>query len=148
MNSKSKIHFYISTGLGIICATFTIFTSTHPVEACLTSSDGSTTYGKCESSSAEDEAMMYSVFDYRYYLNRYPDLRQAFGSDKYSEWKAKQHWFKYGVKEGRQGSQSFDPVFYLSNNPDVAKAYGESNYLGAIQHFVKHGRKEGRKGYR
>jgi hypothetical protein len=148
MSTKSKIQFYIANVLGIICATFTIFTSTHSVEACLTSSDGSTTYGKCESLSSEDKAMMDSVFDYRYYLNRYPDLRKAFGSNEYSAWKAAQHWYKYGVKEGRQGYEFFDPVFYLSNNPDVAKAYGESNYLGAIQHFVKYGKKEGRKGYR
>ena len=40
------------------------------------------------------------VFDADYYLNRYSDLKAAFGSDKNA---ALNHFMTYGLKEGRQG---------------------------------------------
>ena len=84
------------------------------------------------------------VLNPKYYLEKYPDLRKAFGSNNYSA--AIDHWVRHGAAEGRQGSPDFDSRFYLSNNPDVAKAYGADNYRGAVEHYLKYGRAEGREG--
>ncbi len=83
------------------------------------------------------------VFDPVYYLNKYADLQKAYGNDLT---KARQHWIKYGIREGRQGSPSFNPAHYLSNYTDLTRAFGGNNYQAAIQHWINYGINEKRRG--
>jgi V8-like Glu-specific endopeptidase len=82
------------------------------------------------------------TFDVNYYLQKYPDLQQAFGNDYYA---AFTHWLNNGIYEGRQGSETFDPIFYLQNYPDLQQAFGNDYYL-ALSHWIYFGVYEGRQG--
>lgn len=81
------------------------------------------------------------VFDVNYYLNRYPDLRAAFGTDTV---KARQHWVLHGTRECRIGNPSFIPRAYLALYPDLRNAFGPDNCPAAIEHYMRFGIKEGR----
>jgi hypothetical protein len=83
------------------------------------------------------------VFDAKFYLDLYIDLRRAFGQNTDL---ATSHWLNNGISEGRIGSPTFDAKSYLSSNLDVARVHGEKNYEGAIAHYLDHGLKEGRAG--
>ena len=48
------------------------------------------------------------VYDYYYYINRYPDLKAAFGDDDIA---ALQHFASSGIQEGRHGKEQYDPYF-------------------------------------
>jgi hypothetical protein len=87
--------------------------------------------------------MASTALDLRDYLNRYPDLRQAFGTDTAL---ALNHWVQNGVREGRQGSVFFNPAYYLSIYPDLIAAFGANNYTAAHFHWVTWGINEGRRG--
>lgn len=80
------------------------------------------------------------VFDLEFYMNKYKDLRDAFGDDydKYF-----QHFIKYGMKEGRQGSADFDYATYRANNPDLEKAFGNDK-AAYYNHYVSRGYSENR----
>ena len=84
-----------------------------------------------------------SVFDYSFYLETYPDLKEAFGDD---EEQAKMHWVNHGIAEGRTGSPSFNVRYYLNRHSDLAKAFGKDNHVAAIEHWLSHGMQEGRRG--
>ena len=81
------------------------------------------------------------VFDHIYYSNKYPDLKNAFGSDAT---KLYNHFQTCGIKEGRQAHPVFSAKYYLEQNSDLKNAYG-SDYAKAIKHYVTLGYKEGRK---
>jgi hypothetical protein len=49
------------------------------------------------------------------------------------------HYIKFGWKEKRNPSSSFDTSYYLEQNPDVAK-----EKINPLVHYIKFGRKEGR----
>lgn len=83
------------------------------------------------------------VFDPKFYLDQHLDLRQAFGAD---ENQARQHWFTYGISEGRQGSPTFHSTYYLKNYADLQVAFGPKNYVEAIKHWIAYGIQELRKG--
>jgi hypothetical protein len=83
-------------------------------------------------------------FSARDYLNRYPDLRQAFGPNNYPA--ALQHWLDHGMAEGRQGSANFSIAAYLARYPDLQRAFGAKNYEAAFEHWFDHGQGEGRSG--
>jgi hypothetical protein len=83
-------------------------------------------------------------FHAAYYLDKYPDLRQAFGPNNYRA--AIEHWLQCGINEGRRGSPLFDPQFYLAEHPDLMAAYGPKGYRQAYEHYVLNGIKEGRRG--
>ena len=88
------------------------------------------------------------MFDPRFYLATYNDLRCAFikpGIDSFAA--ASQHWCDYGVKEGRHGIQSFHNKAYLARYKDLQKAYGKNNVVQATTHFINTGFNEGRSGY-
>jgi len=82
------------------------------------------------------------VFNPTWYLQKYPDLQAAFGTNTTL---ATQHWIQYGVKEGRQGSPTFWSQAYLANYADLRAAFG-TNYAAAIQHYILYGINEGRHG--
>lgn len=80
------------------------------------------------------------VFDAEYYLNRYSDLRRAFGNDAN---RALRHWLTSGLYEGRRASADFNPITYVNNSPDLQKAFGD-DYPAYIDHYCTRGYKEGR----
>lgn len=82
------------------------------------------------------------VFDAQYYLNKYPDLAAAFGSDYAA---AFIHFIQNGMAEGRQGSSSFNVTIYKNRYSDLQQAFGndlKQYYL----HYIQYGRSEGRSG--
>ena len=92
-----------------------------------------------------DEGRMSSpAFDVNDYLNRYADLRNAFGTNRRA---ALNHWLANGINEGRRASSTFDPVYYLANYADLRNAFGGPDaYQRALYHYVSYGINEGRKG--
>lgn len=73
------------------------------------------------------------LFDSAFYLDRYPDVREAMHDPI-------RHYVYHGAAEGRDPHPQFDTEYYLGQNPDVSEA--EWNPL---EHFIAHGRCEGRK---
>jgi hypothetical protein len=80
------------------------------------------------------------IFDYKYYADNNADLKKAFG---YNETELRNHYIKYGIKEGRVASNLFDVKYYLNNNADLKKTFGD-DYTSAYNHFVIYGFREGR----
>lgn len=83
------------------------------------------------------------VFDPAFYLALHDDLRAAYGTD---HTRARDHWERYGIAEGRRGSPELDVRYYLATYDDVRAYYGATNYRGAIDHFLQYGLREGRAG--
>jgi len=81
-----------------------------------------------------------SVFDFDFYINRYPDVKALFGTNPIA---AFNHFYYFGIGEGRQGSAEFDINSYRNRYPDLRVAYG-SNYLAYYQHYITTGKAEGR----
>jgi len=73
-----------------------------------------------------------TLFDIKYYLFRYPDVRDQ---DIDSIW----HYIKYGANEGRNPSAEFDTNFYFESNLDVKEAK-----INPLAHYILYGQKENR----
>lgn len=73
------------------------------------------------------------LFDERYYLTTYEDVRKA-------DIDPIKHYLKYGWEEGRNPSEQFDTNFYLNNNLDVKQVR-----MNPLYHFIKYGWRERRK---
>jgi len=71
------------------------------------------------------------LFDSRYYLQTYPDVRKA-------KFDPLMHFIRYGWREGRNPNSRFNTLAYLSFHPDV-----ERNGLNPLLHFMKHGEEDG-----
>lgn len=80
------------------------------------------------------------VFDAKYYLNRYSDLKSAFGNDYAA---ALKHFVDYGIDEGRRASESFDVTLYKANYPDLQELFGDDN-TKYVDHYLDYGINEGR----
>jgi len=72
------------------------------------------------------------LFDERYYLKSYPDVRC---SDMYPII----HYIRYGAKEGRNPNPFFDTAFYLNRYEDV-----DRSGINPLLHYILYGAKEGR----
>ena len=81
-----------------------------------------------------------AVYDFNYYINKYPDIKAAFGND---DEKALQHFVNNGMDEGRQGRESFNVRYYKNSYADLRNAFGNNLKLYYI-HYITNGRKEGR----
>lgn len=82
------------------------------------------------------------VYNFDYYYNNNVDLQRAYGYD----WeKLIQHFIKYGMTEGRQGSLEFNYTYYKNKYKDLQKAYGDDK-KSYYNHYMKYGKKEGRQG--
>ena len=83
------------------------------------------------------------VYNYEYYINKYDDLKKAFGKDDEA---ALRHFVKYGMKEGRQGSSAFDLKAYKTNYADLRNAFGTApeNNKDYYLHYIKRGQSENR----
>ena len=79
-----------------------------------------------------------AAFDAMVYRDRYPDLAGR------TDAQLKDHWLKYGIKEGRSASAILDLKYYRDNNPDLKAAFGE-DYTALYKHFIEKGYKEARK---
>jgi rhamnosyltransferase len=80
----------------------------------------------------EKEIELSGLFDKKYYLFTYPDVRTA-------DLNPIQHYLRIGAKEGRNPSSYFDTKFYLDSNADV-----RSEEINPLLHFIKYGKEEGR----
>ena len=81
-----------------------------------------------------------AIFDAEYYLNRYTDLKAAYGND---ETKAIWHFVEYGMDEGRQGNEAFNVYTYKGKYADLQAAYG-NNIRQYYTHYMFYGKNEGR----
>ena len=81
------------------------------------------------------------LFDAYTYYSLYPDLQSAIG---YNPDALREHYYTFGIKEGRKPSKVFDPAYYLNSYTDLKNAFG-NNAEAAYEHFVTKGINEGRK---
>ena len=72
------------------------------------------------------------LFDEKYYLLRYPDVR-------FADVDPLQHYLTIGWKEGRNPSAQFNVDSYLQNNPEV-----KSSGINPFVHYVFHNKEDGR----
>jgi hypothetical protein len=96
-------------------------------------------------SASDPESMRLSplVFDHKFYLQRYPDLAAAAAASPMTNRDfAEKHWKDNGIKEGRMGSPTWDPIYYAAAHPDVAAAFG-TEYYSMLNHFLNGGRQAG-----
>ncbi|MBQ9233606.1 MAG: hypothetical protein IJ167_06180 [Lachnospiraceae bacterium] len=82
-----------------------------------------------------------AVYNYSYYVNKYPDIKKAFGND---DVKALQHFVNCGMKEGRQGISTFNVYSYAYAYADLRKVY-KNDLKKYYLHYMNAGKKEGRK---
>ena len=82
------------------------------------------------------------VFNAREYLEKYPDLRNAFGNDELA---AFEHFLTKGMDEGRVGCSYFDVYSYRGYYQDLQKAFGD-DWKGLYYHFLTKGIGENRNG--
>jgi hypothetical protein len=73
-----------------------------------------------------------SLFDKRWYLDRYPDVADQ-------KVKPALHFLRRGAAEGRDPSALFDSDWYLQQNPDVRAAD-----INPLIHYLRYGAREGR----
>lgn len=80
------------------------------------------------------------IFDYKYYADTYPELKEKYGYDYKSLYS---DYINYGIKEGRSPSIIFNPKYYLEANEDL-KSAGIDDYEKAYNQFINSGYKEDR----
>lgn len=83
-----------------------------------------------------------SVFDADYYLNKYPDLQNAYGNNGS---KAFSHFLIFGINEGRQAKASFNVGSYKNRYVDLRNAFG-GNTKQYYLHYINYGVRENRIG--
>ena len=87
------------------------------------------------------------VFNWRYYLGKYPDLRRA---GLTTEAQARAHWRDYGLGENRRGLAKFHALTYYNRYPDLRRAFTNRNLTirntQLVTHYLNYGIKEGRSG--
>lgn len=99
--------------------------------------------GKIEESSTIYNGVDYSaIYNYDYYIEHYPDIKDAYGANKKA---ALSHFLNTGMSEGRQGCAEFNVYTYKNRYADLRRAYGndlKKYYL----HYNSYGKTEGRSG--
>ena len=81
-----------------------------------------------------------AVYDYDYYVTRYPDIAAVYKGD---ETRTLWHFVNFGMKEARRGNETFDINSYRNQYQDLRVAYG-TNYQRYYMHYVNFGSKENR----
>ena len=80
-----------------------------------------------------------SVYDYNYYVNHYPEVREMFGSNDTETLK---YFVEYGMQMGHQGKDSFDAKSYMYGNEELRTEYGSDvkqyylYYIGTGKSYV------------
>lgn len=80
------------------------------------------------------------VFDERYYADKYPDLKAAFGYNREALWT---HYINNGIKEARSMNSLLNVTIYRYEYTDLNMAFGD-NWDAYLEHYVTTGAKEGR----
>lgn len=76
------------------------------------------------------------------YFERNPDVASAMGGNPILAW---QHFWKYGIYEGRSFDDTFNAFEYLALNPDLMAAFSQ-DWRAATLHWLRYGNTEGRLG--
>ncbi len=80
------------------------------------------------------------VFDEKFYADRYPDLKAAYGYNREALWT---HFITCGINEGRAMNNLLDVVKYKNTYADLNAAFG-NNWDAYLEHYLTTGAKEGR----
>jgi hypothetical protein len=81
--------------------------------------------------------------DEAWYLDKYPDVKQAVAEGKIAS--ARQHYCRFGYLEHRMPYPiAVDEAWYLDQYPDVRAAVLNQDFVSAQAHFEEVGFKEGR----
>ena len=88
--------------------------------------------------SASDIELLKTIFDFDYYKAQNPELVSRLG-DNYNA--LFEHFYKYGLFEGRTCNASFDPAAYASAYSDLKEAFG-TNILSYYKHYVTEGKND------
>ena len=83
------------------------------------------------------------VFDYSYYIDKYPDIKNYVSTKLAPDSAALDHFIRYGMKEQRQGNENFDVHSYSNAYQDLRLAFGE-DAPKYYMHYIKYGKREGR----
>ena len=86
--------------------------------------------------SESDIALLKQIFDLNYYRTNNPELEALYG-DNYNAWF--EHFYRYGIYEGRTCSANFDPSAYASAYSDLKAAFG-SNILEYYKFYLTEGK--------
>ncbi|MBQ9609306.1 MAG: N-acetylmuramoyl-L-alanine amidase [Lachnospiraceae bacterium] len=81
-----------------------------------------------------------AVYNYYYYIDKYPDLKAAFKDDQTA---TLTHFVNNGMKEGRQASEDFNVKYYRNRYPDLRSVFGK-NYTLYYMHYMNNGINESR----
>ncbi len=82
-----------------------------------------------------------AVYDYNYYINRYPDIKAAYGDDDEA---VLAHFVWFGRNEGRQAKATFNVQSYRNLYPDLRQAYKGQGLYAYYDHYMQFGQREGR----
>ena len=115
-------------------------TITVPTSSSSTPAASSTTTTKANYATTLNGINYSAVYDYNYYINKYGDLKKAFGTNDKA---TLQHFVTYGMNEGRQASANFNVTTYKNRYGDLRNAYG-NNLKAYYLHYINYGKKEGR----
>ena len=85
---------------------------------------------------------MAPVFDPVFYVNNYPDLKYAIGTNSTRLFN---HFINFGMNEARKAIATFDPVVYRNRYSDLNAAFGDS-WPSYYMHYCTCGLQEGRSG--
>ena len=100
-------------------------------------------YGASENDAGFYNGVSYAdVFDFDYYIAKYPDVKKAYGTNRAG---ALKHFVTNGMKEGRQGCADFDVISYRKEYRDLRKAYGD-DLTKYYMHYINSGKADGRNG--
>ena len=80
-----------------------------------------------------------AVYDYNYYIAKYPGLDKQFG---YDDQKVLNYFVEQGMAQAQQASAEFDPVSYRNEYADLRQTYG-SAWAGYYRHYVRWGKAAG-----
>lgn len=69
----------------------------------------------------------YNLFDYKYYANKYSDLKNKYGYNALQLWK---HWCSYGILEGRQCSAVYNFLIYINYTSFISE---QNIYINTIK---------------
>ncbi|MBQ9610923.1 MAG: transglutaminase domain-containing protein [Lachnospiraceae bacterium] len=81
-----------------------------------------------------------AVYDYNYYISKYPDVKNAYGEDSYA---ALKHFVNNGMNEGRQAKESFNVYSYAYRYADIRRVC-KNNLKSYYMHYITNGSRENR----
>ncbi len=92
--------------------------------------------GDLEKGSYKSQMNYSAVYNYDYYTNKYPDVKDLYGDDKEA---VLAHFLSCGMQEGRQGSDNFDVFAYKNANPELREILGD-DLPSYYMHYIRYGK--------